>query len=80
MHKYRLLYVYALSEENKYNAFSLDIDECTTANGNCDHTCHNTNGSYYCTCNGGFFLLEDQRGCKGYFQYMLKSILACLIS
>ena len=45
--------------------FYIDIDECTTANGGCNHACHNTNGSYYCTCREGFFLAEDQKGCEG---------------
>ena len=45
--------------------FSVDIDECTKANGGCNHTCHNTNGSYYCTCKEGFILKEDQRTCSG---------------
>ena len=46
---------------------STDINECSVSKGQCDDTCHNTNGSYYCTCNIGFLLLEDQRGCTGLF-------------
>ncbi len=44
---------------------SSDINECSVSNGQCDHTCHNTNGSYHCTCNEGYLLLEDMRGCTG---------------
>ena len=42
-----------------------DIDECALDNGFCEHSCHNTIGSYYCTCNDGFILLEDGKGCTG---------------
>ena len=34
----------------------LDVDECATDNGGCEHLCTNTNGSFYCTCNPGFQL------------------------
>ena len=47
------------------HTFSPDIDECLLANGQCDHDCHNTIGSYYCTCQMGYLLLEDHRGCTG---------------
>ncbi|CAH1245435.1 SCUBE2 [Branchiostoma lanceolatum] len=33
-----------------------DIDECSSDNGGCDHTCVNTDGSYYCTCQSGYRL------------------------
>ena len=45
--------------------FSPDINECLLANGQCDHDCHNTIGSYYCACQMGYLLLEDLRGCTG---------------
>lgn len=32
----------------------IDINECATSNGNCQHKCVNTIGSYKCTCNPGF--------------------------
>ena len=44
---------------------SPDINECLLANGQCDHDCHDTIGSYYCTCLMGYLLLEDHRGCTG---------------
>ena len=49
---------------------SLDVNECTVNNGGCEHTCHNTHGSFYCTCNSGFVLLEDKKGCTGMCLYM----------
>ena len=44
----------------------IDTNECATSNGGCNHTCHNTDGSYYCTCSEGFFLHDDLTGCSGY--------------
>ena len=38
---------------------TLDIDECTTNNGGCEHLCTNTIGSFYCTCYSGFHLSND---------------------
>ena len=43
----------------------VDIDECATDNGGCDQNCHNTTGSYYCTCNIGYLLDDDKHGCNG---------------
>ena len=42
-----------------------DINECHSNNGNCQHNCVNTNGSYHCTCNAGYLLHSDQRRCIG---------------
>ncbi|XP_013384434.1 multiple epidermal growth factor-like domains protein 6 [Lingula anatina] len=33
-----------------------DINECSTGNGGCTHTCTNTVGSFFCTCRTGFVL------------------------
>ena len=52
---------------NNYTTPLLDIDECATANGNCDQDCHNTNGSYYCTCDSGWRLDPDGHACNGEF-------------
>ena len=35
---------------------NLDIDECMTNTSNCQQTCLNTIGSYYCQCDSGFRL------------------------
>jgi fibulin 1/2 len=32
----------------------LDIDECSINNGGCEQECHNTNGSYHCSCYAGY--------------------------
>ena len=45
----------------------VDVDECTTNNGGCDQNCHNTVGSYYCTCNIGYLLDDDEHGCSGIY-------------
>ena len=44
---------------------SLDINECSSNNGGCAHTCTNTAGSYYCTCNTGYSLNNNKHGCTG---------------
>lgn len=39
--------------------FALDINECELNEHQCDHTCINTDGSYYCECNTGYYLDDD---------------------
>ena len=46
---------------------ALDINECETLNGGCEHQCKNTNGSYTCECNKGFSLNGNGKGCSGNF-------------
>ena len=41
-----------------------DIDECDHNNGGCGDTCHNTVGSFYCTCDDGY-LLQSDGSCDG---------------
>ena len=43
----------------------LDIDECTGDTDNCTDGCVNTEGSYYCTCPGGYELSGDNNTCVG---------------
>jgi hypothetical protein len=46
------------------NCFS-DKDECTDTNI-CGFKCHNTDGSYYCSCDAGYTLsTSDRRSCDG---------------
>ena len=42
----------------------IDIDECDTNNGGCEHTCTNSDGSYTCSCNTGYTLDLDDEGCS----------------
>lgn len=44
----------------------VDIDECSIDNGGCEHSCINTNGSYYCSCNYGYTIdTSDHHHCNG---------------
>ncbi|MCP3662876.1 MAG: hypothetical protein GY696_10325, partial [Gammaproteobacteria bacterium] len=40
--------------------FRLDIDECLSGNGGCQHNCDNTPGSYECSCLSGYKLEADK--------------------
>ena len=42
-----------------------DIDECAENTDGCAHNCHNTAGSYYCSCNTGYRLNADGHACDG---------------
>ena len=42
-----------------------DIDECLTNNGGCAQTCTNSDGSFVCSCDGGYTLAVDERACNG---------------
>ena len=42
-----------------------DVDECSVLNGGCHQVCTNTQGSYYCSCNEGYQLEEDNSTCAG---------------
>ena len=37
-----------------YPCFLIDIDECKEKSGICEHLCHNTYGSYHCSCKHGY--------------------------
>ena len=43
----------------------IDTNECANNNGGCDQTCKNTDGSYECQCNDGYYLDDDNHGCSG---------------
>ena len=45
----------------------VDINECASSNGGCQHDCTNTVGSYYCTCfdPAGYALNMDDHSCSG---------------
>ena len=42
-----------------------DIDECLSNNGGCHHNCHDSDGSYTCSCNDGYQLNSDGHTCEG---------------
>ena len=42
-----------------------DRDECALANGGCEHSCSNADGSYTCSCNSGFKLNANGLTCEG---------------
>ena len=44
---------------------SIDINECSSNKGGCAHTCTNTIGSYYCSCNAGYVL--SGKSCNGIY-------------
>ena len=43
----------------------IDVNECITNNGGCEQLCHNTIGSYYCSCNSSYTLNTDNHMCDG---------------
>lgn len=42
-----------------------DNDECTAETDMCAQVCHDTQGSYTCTCQPGYTLTLDTRTCNG---------------
>jgi len=41
------------------------VDECQAQLDACDQNCHNTVGSYTCSCNSGYILDSDRVSCDG---------------
>ena len=41
------------------NSVCVDIDECKASVAKCDTNCHNTEGSYHCSCNHGYQLVNE---------------------
>ncbi|CDW57279.1 signal peptide, CUB and EGF [Trichuris trichiura] len=49
---------------NKYTFSTVaDIDECSVFNGGCEQHCHNTPGSYHCSCDPGYVLHYNGKDC-----------------
>ena len=61
------------------NLFTLDINECNTNNGGCQHTCTNTAGSYYCECNTGYELTSNGHTCSGNVIMAMGNLLSSII-
>ena len=53
------------SVANCVNFFIADIDECVDNTTLCDQICVNTDGSYFCSCMGGYALVQERNQCKG---------------
>ena len=58
---------------------TLDVNECAMSNAGCQHQCKNTNGSYMCQCNEGFFLDGNARTCSGKFCFETKKHIGKLL-
>ena len=43
----------------------VDINECIEETDDCAQNCINTNGSYICSCNTGYYIDIDGRSCNG---------------
>ncbi len=46
---------------NTNNFYYTDINECDWNNGNCSQICNNIQGSYYCSCQAGYWLSDDDK-------------------
>ena len=57
-----------------------DINECSANTHDCSYQegCQNTQGSYRCTCDVGYYLDDDQRTCKGKSIYKKASSTHCV--
>ena len=51
--------------------FTSDVNECNDNNGDCEHTCINSEGSYSCSCNSGYSLDSNERYCSGKYMFEL---------
>ena len=45
--------------------YNTDVNECVARTHSCKHICHNTIGSYSCSCFHGYKLGADLRSCEG---------------
>ena len=43
----------------------VDMNQCSTDNGGCDHTCTDLIPGYQCSCDDGFELSSDDHSCDG---------------
>ena len=58
-----------------YSFLSSDINECVLGTNNCNQNCNNTIGSYYCSCDPGYHLLNHPHICSG---IIMSYVLCCL--
>ena len=52
-----------------FNNFFTSVNECENDNGGCAQGCVDTLASYTCSCNDGYILDVDKKGCIGKFEY-----------
>ena len=59
--------------------FFTDLNECDNNNGGCSQMCNNIVGSFYCSCESGYYLLHDGFTCNGEFinQHCCSASLKC---
>ena len=62
-------YVYGISTHSPIPY--TDINECSTGTSDCQQFCINTNGSYYCDCETGYTLKNDNTSCDGMHCYCI---------
>ena len=43
----------------------IDDNECLNGSSGCAHVCHDTVGSFYCSCNDGYTLGSNGKSCTG---------------
>ena len=58
------VYICTVNLSKKYYMY-LDIDECLSDNGGCEQNCHNQVGNFYCTCDSGYNLNDNNLDCEG---------------
>lgn len=54
-----------------------DINECHANTDRCQQECHNTRGSYTCSCRTGYRLRSDRRSCYGISFISLNFVCVC---
>ena len=42
-----------------------DHDECSTSHHGCEYKCNNFHGSFFCSCDSGYELNNDNKTCSG---------------
>lgn len=51
----------------------IDVDECAEGDqGGCEFKCSNYEGGYYCSCDVGYRLMDDDKSCEGKFRIILR--------
>ena len=47
------------------NNYCVDINECLVNDGGCEQKCHNSEGSFSCSCNDGYAIAANGFDCTG---------------